>query len=73
MISSAKVMVFKATFNNSSSISWRAVFLLEGTPIFREKHLPFASYRQEFSHNVITYVKYMLMVTANIKLKSTLL
>jgi len=38
MIYSGKVMVFKATFNNSSSISWRSVLLMEVTAVPGENH-----------------------------------
>ena len=53
MISSAKVMVFKATFNNSSSISWRSVLLMEETGRPGENHRPVLSHLQTLSHNVV--------------------
>jgi len=37
-------MVFNATFNNISVISWRTVLLVEETGVPRENHLPVASY-----------------------------
>ena len=37
-------MVFKATFNNISVISWRSVLLEEETGVPRENHRPAASY-----------------------------
>jgi len=43
-------MVFNATFNNISAISWRSVLLVEETG---ENHRPAASHRQTLSHNVV--------------------
>ena len=34
------VMVFNATFNNISAISWRSVFLVEETGVPVENHRP---------------------------------
>jgi hypothetical protein len=48
------VMVFNATFNNSSVISWRSIVLVEETGVPREYHLPAASHRQTLSHNVVS-------------------
>ena len=45
-------MVFTATFNNISVISWRSVLLVEETRVPRENHWPAASHRQTLSHNV---------------------
>ena len=42
-------MVFKATFNNISVISWWSVLLVEET---RENHWPVASHWQTLSHYV---------------------
>ena len=39
-----KVMVFKATFNNISAISWQSVLFVEETRVPRENHRPAASY-----------------------------
>jgi hypothetical protein len=39
-----KVMVFNATFNNISAISWQSVLLVEETKVPRENHQPAASY-----------------------------
>jgi hypothetical protein len=38
-----KVIVFNATFNNISAISWRAVLLMEETRVPGEIHRPVAS------------------------------
>jgi len=38
-----RVMVFNATFNNISVISWQSVLLVEETGIPGEKHRPAAS------------------------------
>jgi len=43
------VMVFNATFNNISAISWRSVLLLEET-----KYRPAASHWQTLSQNVVS-------------------
>jgi hypothetical protein len=44
-----RVMVFKATFNNISVISWRLVLLVEETRVPRENHRPVASHWQTLS------------------------
>ena len=36
-------MVFSATFNSTSAISWRSVLLVEETVVSRENHPPAAS------------------------------
>jgi hypothetical protein len=46
-------MVFNATFNNISVISWQLVLLVEVTGIPGENHRPAASHRQTLSHNVV--------------------
>ena len=38
------IMVFNATFNNISVISWRSVLLVEETGVPGENHRPVASY-----------------------------
>jgi hypothetical protein len=48
------VMVFNATFNNISVISWRSVLLAEETRVSGENHRPFASHWQTLSHNVVS-------------------
>ena len=45
-------MVFKATFNNISAISWRSVLLVEETEVPGENHRPVAS--ETLSHNVVS-------------------
>jgi len=37
-------MVFNATFNNISAISWRPVLLVEETGVPKENHQPVAGY-----------------------------
>ena len=49
-------MVFKATFNNISVISWRSVLLVEETGIPEENHLPVVSHWQTLSHNVVSNI-----------------
>ena len=45
-------MVFNATFNNISVISWRSVLLVEETGLSGENHRPVASHWQTLSQNV---------------------
>ena len=47
-------MVFNATFNNISVISWRSVLLVEETEIPGENHRPAASHWQRSSQNVVS-------------------
>jgi hypothetical protein len=46
------VMVFNATFNNISVISWQSVLLVVETGAPGENHQPTASHWQTLSHNV---------------------
>jgi len=46
-------MVFNATFNNISVISWRSVLLVEETSEPIENHRPVASYLQTLSHKTL--------------------
>ena len=48
------VMVFNATFNNISVISWLSVLSIEETGVTRENDLPAASHGQTLSHNVVS-------------------
>ena len=47
-------MVFNATFNNISVISWWSVLLVEEITIPEENHRPAASHRQNVSHYVVS-------------------
>jgi hypothetical protein len=47
-------MVFYATVNNISVISWWLVLLVEETGVPGENHRPFASHRRTLSHNVVS-------------------
>ena len=49
-----KVIVFNATFNIISAISWRSVSLVEETGVPGENHRPAASHRQTLSQNVVS-------------------
>jgi hypothetical protein len=51
------LMVFNATSNNISVISWRSVSLVEKT---RENHRPVASHRQTLSHNITIHLNLIL-------------
>ena len=47
-------MVFNATFNNISVISWPSVLLVQETGVPGENHRPAASHWQTLSHNVVS-------------------
>ena len=47
-------MVFNATFDNISVISWRSVLLVEETGVLGENHWPVRSHWQTWSHNVVS-------------------
>jgi hypothetical protein len=47
-------MVFNATFNTISAISWHSVLLVEETRVPGENHRPVASHWQTLSHNVVS-------------------
>ena len=49
-----RVMVFNATFNDISVISWQSVLLVEETGVPEENHRPAVSHRQVLSHNVVS-------------------
>jgi len=49
-------MVFNATLNNISAISWWSVLLVEETRVHRENHRPVASQLQTLSHNVVSSI-----------------
>jgi hypothetical protein len=49
-----RIMVFKATFNNISVISWRSVLLLEEPGVPGENNRPVANHWQILSHNVVS-------------------
>jgi hypothetical protein len=50
-----RVMVFNATFNNISVISWRSILLMEETGVPRENHRPAASHWPTSSHHIMLY------------------
>ena len=49
-----RVLVFNATFNSISVISWRSVLLVEEIRVSRENHRPTGSDWQTVSHNVVS-------------------
>ena len=49
-----RVMVFNATFNNISVITWRLVLLVEVTGVPGKNHQPVASHWQTLSHNFVS-------------------
>jgi hypothetical protein len=52
MYKNVLVIVFNATFNNISVISWRSILLVEETGGSGENHWPAVSHWQTLSHNV---------------------
>ena len=46
-------LMFNATFNNISVISWRSVLLVEETGVPGENHQPVASHWQTLPYNVV--------------------
>ena len=48
-----RVMVFNATFNTFSAISWASVLLVEETGVPEENNPAVASHRQTLLHNVV--------------------
>ena len=50
------LMVFGATFNNISVISWWSVLLVEETGVPGENHRPVAIHCQTWSHNVVSSI-----------------
>ena len=50
---SFRLVVFKASFNNMSAISWRSDFFVDDTGGPGENHRPFASHGQMLSHIVV--------------------
>ena len=47
-------MVFNATFNNNSVISWQSVLLVEEIGVPEENHRLFTSHWQTLSHSVVS-------------------
>ena len=47
-------MVFNATLNNISVLSWQSVLLVEEIGLPGENHKPVASHRQTLLHNVVS-------------------
>jgi len=47
-------MVFNATFNNISVISWQSALLVEETGVPGENYRPASSHSQPLSHNVVS-------------------
>ena len=59
-------MVFNATFNNISCISWRSVLLVEETRVSTENHLPVASHWNFLSHNVVSSTPHLNVIRTHI-------
>jgi hypothetical protein len=60
-----RVMVFNATFNNISVISWQSVLLLEETRVPEENQWPAASHWQTLSHNVVSSTPHLSEIQAH--------
>jgi hypothetical protein len=58
-------MVFNATFNNISVISWRSVLLVEETGVPRKNHRPAASHWQTLSHMLYPLKSYWTQTFKN--------
>jgi len=56
-------MVFNATFNNISVISWLSILLVEETEVPGENHRPAARHWQTLSHNVVWVSNYHTITT----------
>ena len=54
-----RVMVFNATFNNISVISW-SILLVEETGVPIENHRPVTSHQQTLSHNVVSSAPHLI-------------
>ena len=59
-------MVFNATFNNISVISWQSVLLVEETRGPGENHRPVANHWQTLSHNVVPLSRFELTISVMI-------
>ena len=55
-----RVMMYDATFNNVSAISWWPVLLMEEIP--GENHRPVASHRQSLTHNAVSSIIHYMHV-----------
>ena len=49
-------MVFNATFNNISVLSWLSILLVEETGVPGENHRHVAYHEQTLSHNVVSSI-----------------
>jgi hypothetical protein len=56
-----RFMVFNATFNNISVISWGSILLMEETGVPRENHRPVASHWLNLSLNVVSNTPHLAM------------
>jgi len=52
-------MVFNATFNNISVISWLSVLLVEETGVPGENHKPAACHFQTLLYNIVSSTRHM--------------
>ena len=59
-------IVYIATFNNISVISWGSVLLMEETGVPGENHRPVASHWQTVSHNVVSSIPYLIWIRLKI-------
>ena len=62
-------MVFNASFNNISAISWRSVLLVEETGVDGENHLPVTSHWQISSHKVVSSTPRMSGIRTRLQLQ----
>ena len=60
-----RFMVFNATFNNISAISWRSVVLVEETRVPGKNHRPVVNHWQTLSYNVLLHLALNVIRTHN--------
>ena len=58
-------MVFNATFNNISVISWRSVLMVEDTRVPDENHRPVETHWQTISHNIVSNTPRLGLIRAH--------
>ena len=62
LVDRVRVIMFNATFNNISVISWRSALLVEKTEVPGENHRP-ASHWKPLSHNVVSSTTLVVIST----------
>jgi hypothetical protein len=65
VIDMKRFMMFNATFNNISVISWRLVLLVEETGVPGENYRPSSSHGQTLSQNIVSSTPQDAMLLEN--------